>query len=424
VPPAPPAVEAAQPASAAQPQSHPTASRPVAVDWDAIIANAPRRDDGSARVSTPDPLKRDPFSQPSQTKRNPIDPLVDLARMEDGGANDPMRERSIDPLALFAEDPHAPSPLSDPRPTALIDAPVLHDVHPATELLAPGPPPAGPSQADHGHEIASQFSPPLPVAKSLSESPVGVEPACAQPPTCSRPLATAAVIAPFIEDARSDASPEHASEMPLLGANGDTAMLEQLFHAFLEGAGVPDVAGQQPVSIDTMRRIGRLLRAFTDGAMELLASRAMLKREVRAEITMIVDEENNPFKILPSGRAVLMQMFGARMPGFLSPEAAVSDALGDLHLHQLGMVAGMRAALLMVLQRFDPGALDIKTPHDGTLSERLLPGGRHLRLWRELRRLHDETTSAVEDDFHAVFGHAFQQAYDKEMDRLREARHA
>jgi FHA domain-containing protein len=217
------------------------------------------------------------------------------------------------------------------------------------------------------------------------------------------------------------ATPVAAATQPTAAPSSSS---EALFKAFLEGAGVPEVAGQQPLDIEAMQRLGRIMRAFTDGTIELLSSRAMLKREVRAEITMIVDEENNPFKILPNGRAVLMQMFGARMPGFLPPEAAVHDALGDLQSHQLGMVAGMRAALLTLLKRFDPAALSRETPHDGSLGEKLLPGGREARLWRELQQLHTETTAAVEDDFQAVFGRAFQQAYDKEMERLKEARRA
>jgi FHA domain-containing protein len=174
-----------------------------------------------------------------------------------------------------------------------------------------------------------------------------------------------------------------------------------------------------------MRRLGRLMRAFTDGTIELLSSRAMLKREVRAEITMIVDEENNPFKILPNGRAVLMQMFGARMPGFLTPEAAVHDALGDLQSHQLGMVAGMRAALLTAAEALRPRHAEPRPRRTTAASARsCCPAGARRACGASCRQLHAETTAAVEDDFQAVFGRAFQQAYDKEMERLKEARRA
>jgi len=244
----------------------------------------------------------------------------------------------------------------------------------------------------------------------------------APPPVVAPPVAAVVAepaVAPVATAAAATQQPA-AQQQPAAPSSSS----EALFKAFLEGAGVPEVAGQQPLDIEAMQRLGRIMRAFTDGTIDLLSSRAMLKREVRAEITMIVDEENNPFKILPNGRAVLMQMFGARMPGFLPPEAAVHDALGDLQSHQLGMVAGMRAALLTLLKRFDPAALNSATPHDGGLGEKLLPGGREARLWRELQQLHTETTAAVEDDFQAVFGRAFQQAYDKEMERLKEARRA
>ncbi|WP_339092793.1 type VI secretion system-associated FHA domain protein TagH [Variovorax paradoxus] len=276
--------------------------------------------------------------------------------------------------------------------------------------------------------------PPPPPAAPVVAAPVVAAPVVAQPvAVVDEPVAApvaepiAPPIAPPIEPSvASPLAPAVAAPAPTPAAAASPASSssEALFKAFLEGAGVPELAGQQPMDIEAMQRLGRIMRAFTDGTIELLSSRAMLKREVRAEITMIVDEENNPFKILPNGRAVLMQMFGARMPGFLPPEAAVHDALGDLQSHQLGMVAGMRAALLTLLKSFDPATLSRETPHDGGLGEKLLPGGREARLWRRLQALHTETTAAVEDDFQAVFGRAFQQAYDKEMERLKEARRA
>jgi FHA domain-containing protein len=372
-------------------------------------------------------------------------------------------KRGMDPLSFFAADSNAPSPLSDPRPTALTHEDPLSDRHPALDLLGKPPAVQGYSHSNHAREVGAQFRPPNPVAfdapvakpvkaeaspppeppppppppPSPPPAPMPIErqtPAVA-PPTAVAPaeVVPPAEIAPP-EPVEPEPEPEQdptpiapsavAAALPPTSASSSPASSDALFKAFLEGAGVPDIAGQQPLDAEAMRRLGRLMRAFTDGTIELLSSRAMLKREVRAEITMIVDEENNPFKILPNGRAVLMQMFGARMPGFLAPEAAVHDALGDLQSHQLGMVAGMRAALLTLLKRFDPAAMNSTTPHDGSLGEKLLPGGREARLWRQLQQLHAETTEAVEDDFQAVFGRAFQQAYDKEMERLKEARRA
>ncbi len=426
--PAPPPMPAQAP-----PKTIPASSQiPSAEDWDAILANAPRRID-STPAPMPDPMAHEPFELPSQARRNPVDPLAEMNPQSAHDMSDIALKRGVDPLSFFAADDSAHSPLSDPRPTALTqhDAGLPGDVHPALDLLQNNKPAVpGYSHSNHAREVTAQFRPPLPAAPVPVPPPppapapvVAVEkieeppPPPSPPPPAPPPVAAAVPVAPAVVATSPSPSPSPATSIT-------DSSSEALFKAFLEGAGVPEIAGQQPLDIEAMQRLGRIMRAFTDGTIELLSSRAMLKREVRAEITMIVDEENNPFKILPNGRAVLMQMFGARMPGFLPPEAAVHDALGDLQSHQLGMVAGMRAALLTLLQRFDPAALSSNTPHDGGIGEKLLPGGREARLWRELQQLHTETTAAVEDDFQAVFGRAFQQAYDKEMERLKEARRA
>jgi FHA domain-containing protein len=450
--PVPPPPTPAKTAASSAPQI------PSAADWDAILANAPHRVD-STPAPMPDPMAHEPFELPSQARRNPVDPLAELNPDKTASdMSDMALKRGMDPLSFFADDNNAHSPLSDPRPTALTHEDPLSDTHPALDLLAKPAAAQGYSHSNHAREVAAQFRPPNPVAfdppvaqpvKAEAPPPPAPPPPSpppppapapveAQSPPAPPPVAAAAVVVieppveaapPPLPPAEPPVEPEpvavaiQPAAAPSVPASPSSSS-DELFKAFLEGAGVPDVAGHQPLDAEAMRRLGRLMRAFTDGTIELLSSRAMLKREVRAEITMIVDEENNPFKILPNGRAVLMQMFGARMPGFLAPEAAVHDALGDLQSHQLGMVAGMRAALLTLLKRFDPAAMNSTTPHDGSLGEKLLPGGREARLWRQLQQLHAETTEAVEDDFQAVFGRAFQQAYDKEMERLKEARRA
>ncbi len=485
-PPAPfaaPLQPPAAPPSANTSNSAAASQMPSAADWDAILANAPRRVD-STPAPMPDPMAHEPFDLPSQARRNPVDPLAELnPHAADDMANIALK-RGVDPLSFFASDDSAHAPLADPRPTALThhDPMLPGDAHPALDLLHERQPAVHAySPSNHAREVATQFRPPTPMAAPapavpvvpvvpvvtvVPAMPVEVEapsppppappPPPSAPPPAPPPVVAAPVVAPPVAATPPDvvaqpeapvapmvpampvmpveapvtatpsapAAPTAAPSAAAPAAPLSPSTAEAMFKAFLEGAGVPELAGQQPMDAEAMQRLGRIMRAFTDGTIELLSSRAMLKREVRAEITMIVDEENNPFKILPNGRAVLMQMFGARMPGFLPPEAAVHDALGDLQSHQLGMVAGMRAALLTLLKSFDPAALARDTPHDGGLGEKLLPGGREARLWRRLQALHTETTAAVEDDFQAVFGRAFQQAYDKEMERLKEARRA
>jgi FHA domain-containing protein len=431
-----PAAAPVQPPASPPPKASPAAAQiPSSADWDAILANAPRRVD-STPAPMPDPMAHEPFELPSQARRNPVDPLAELNPTAANDMSDMALKRGVDPLSFFAADDSAPSPLSDPRPSALTHEQPLSDLHPALDLLARPPAAQGYSHSNHARELAAQFRPPVPAAPpAVAAEPVKEEaplpppapppaPVVPPPPPAPPPVVAAPVVAEPPAEPVVAAQPAAATAPAPASPPRPSSSSDELFKAFLEGAGVPDVAGQQPLDAEAMQRLGRLMRAFTDGTIELLSSRAMLKREVRAEITMIVDEENNPFKILPNGRAVLMQMFGARMPGFLAPEAAVHDALGDLQSHQLGMVAGMRAALLTLLQRFDPAALNNTTPHDGSLGEKLLPGGREARLWRRLQQLHAETTAAVEDDFQAVFGRAFQQAYDREMERLKEARRA
>ena len=149
-----------------------------------------------------------------------------------------------------------------------------------------------------------------------------------------------------------------------------------------------------------------MLALFANGTVELLSSRSILKREVKAHMTMLLDRENNPLKLLPDGGAVLRQMFGLPLPGFMSPQSAVSDAFQDLHAHQIGMVAGMRAALMDLLTRFSPQRL---RERDDAMRwyEKRVPVLYKARMWDRYAATHRDTVFAIEDDFASVFGRRF-----------------
>ena len=193
---------------------------------------------------------------------------------------------------------------------------------------------------------------------------------------------------------------------------------EALLHAFFEGAGLDAATQPRELSTEQMLVAGQLLALFANGTVELLSSRSILKREVKADMTMLLDRENNPLKLLPDGSAVLRQMFGLPFPGFMSPQTAVSDAFQDLHAHQIGMVAGMRAALMDLVARFSPQRL-VERERSQRWYERYVPALYRARMWNRYVSHHRDAVFAIEDDFASVFGKAFLTAYDAEVEDFR-----
>ena len=193
---------------------------------------------------------------------------------------------------------------------------------------------------------------------------------------------------------------------------------DALLRAFFEGAGLDAATQPRELSTEQTFIAGQLLSLFANGTVELLSSRSILKREVKADMTMLLDRENNPLKLLPDGSAVLRQMFGLPFPGFMSPQTAVSDAFQDLHAHQIGMVAGMRAALMDLVARFSPQRLR-ERDRSQRWYERYVPSLYRARMWDRYVNHHRDAVFAIEDDFASVFGKAFLAAYDAEVEAHR-----
>ena len=192
---------------------------------------------------------------------------------------------------------------------------------------------------------------------------------------------------------------------------------DALLAAFLRGLGsmhqVPDA-----LTPGLMERIGALLRSSTEGTLQLLLTRQEFKREVRAEVTMIAAEANNPLKFSPTVEVALAHLLGPGMRGFMPAEAAMRDAFDDLRAHQFGVMVGMRAALAHVIERFGPEELEKKIAAKSALDS-LFAANRKAKLWDQFVALYGGIASEAEDDFHALFGKAFLEAYEEQMARLK-----
>ncbi|MFD2297566.1 type VI secretion system-associated FHA domain protein TagH [Paracidovorax citrulli] len=191
------------------------------------------------------------------------------------------------------------------------------------------------------------------------------------------------------------------------------AELQSLIAAFLEGAGVLQKKVEpQKLSPEFMRSFGEAFRVAVQGTIDLLAARSEIKREFRAGVTVISSGANNPLKFLPTPEGVVMQMIGQNFPGFMKPIPAMQEAYDDLRVHQVALMAGLRAAYAEALERFDPAALEQRTDVTGGVFGKLSATSRKAALWDEYKRNFAEIRRGAEDDLAAFSGQAFLEAYE------------
>jgi FHA domain-containing protein len=200
------------------------------------------------------------------------------------------------------------------------------------------------------------------------------------------------------------------------------ANLQALWAAFAEGAGV-SFTPPQGLNADLMRVIGQLLHHAVDGSLKLVAARAATKQEMRAEVTVIQSRRNNPLKFSPDTHSAMAQLLQPPMRGFMSGPEAVADAMDDLLGHTIGTMVGMRAALDGVLARFEPDQLEAKLA-SRSMVDTLVPMHRRAKLWELYLQHYGAVRNEAQDDFHNLFGRAFLQAYEEQLDRLHAERHA
>lgn len=259
--------------------------------------------------------------------------------------------------------------------------------HVATDPLAlfgAAPPPAQPAGAraaafDHTPELAGAYTPPRILDAQPRRAP---------------PLARRA---------------EQAAQ-PAAGADA-----HMLWAAFCEGAGVN--ASLARADAAQMRVLGQVLREAVEGTLRLVTIRATAKQELRAATTTIRGRNNNPLKFAPDAQLAMEQLMQPPLRGFMGAPAAMQDAMHDLVGHSIGTMAGMRAALAGVLERFQPHQLEAKLA-DKSMLDSLLAMNRKAKLWDLYLQHFDAIRSEAQDDFHTLFGKAFVAAYEEQLDRL------
>lgn len=399
------------------------AAHPQVAAHEPLVPGGVRRADPFAAPSdmTPDPLGGDPLNDPFGAPSPPgfVHPI----------AAPPPALRPSDPFDLADEENRAYRDSEDD---------LFKGVTPSEQWQ-------GPSQADSADAPLHAFSAPRPVAVNnfddldidalLGDTPPGQAPDPAgftpapQPraPAAPPPARRAPPAGQDIDDLLGDTPPEApppaaqpaAAPEPPPAATPAAAPVPadaaRLLAAFLKGAGVADLnLGDDPEQ--AMQAAGAVFQAMVDGLRQVLISRAAIKNEFRVEQTMLRARDNNALKFSVTTEDAVAALLQPNKPGYKPPVAAAQEAFDDVRGHEMAVMAGMQTALMSLLRRFEPAALE-KRLQPGMLGS-VLPAARKARTWELFCDTYKDIAREAEDDFQSVFGREFARAYDAQLRKL------
>ena len=148
--------------------------------------------------------------------------------------------------------------------------------------------------------------------------------------------------------------------------------------------------------------------------MDVLRARAELKNGFRLPATLIQRRENNPLKFAPTGSEALARVLAAPNDAFLSGKAAITDAMDDIRLHQVALLAGVRAAFDDLIAQFDPLRFE-----DGEARRPRFGFGTAKGPWERYRAHFDGLAADPEERFRRLFGDEFARAYEDQLARAK-----
>jgi type VI secretion system protein ImpI len=169
------------------------------------------------------------------------------------------------------------------------------------------------------------------------------------------------------------------------------------------------------MSPQMMQDLGKVLRVVVEGVMDVLRARAEIKSQFRLPLTRIQSADNNPLKHSPNVESALHTLLVQKNPGFLSAVQAFEDAFADIRNHQMAMLEGVRVAFESMLESFDPKELEKGFERAAKRGF----GSAKSKYWDLYVDRFAQLGGDADDTFRRLFGDAFGEAYEKQLERLK-----
>ncbi|WP_293266709.1 type VI secretion system-associated FHA domain protein TagH [Neptunomonas sp.] len=189
------------------------------------------------------------------------------------------------------------------------------------------------------------------------------------------------------------------------------------FDELLEAAGIPVALLEGKDKSELARELGSMIKNYSQGVVETLATRSLVKSEFRLQQTMIRPVDNNPLKFSPSGVEALKIMMLADSAAYMPAPKAVDESFKDIQAHQLAMMSGIQAAFVHLLERFEPEALQQKFNRRPRHQKGIL-GRQKVDYWLEYFDFYEDICAMMEDQFQDLFSAEFAKAYEQQLRSL------
>lgn len=195
---------------------------------------------------------------------------------------------------------------------------------------------------------------------------------------------------------------------------------DEIINQFLMGIGLEKSRLAETLNPHSFYIIGKILKESIHGTREILIGRGTIKNEMHLDVTQIRSRDNNPIKFSASTEEALEKLLANQEKGYLEPQAAIKEAYDDIRAHQYAVIAGMRTALMAVLKRFDPKRLEQRLQVDNPIGANI-PVHRQAKLWSLFEHLYQHIENEARDNFYHLFGQAFAETYEQQMQKLKKS---
>ena len=271
--------------------------------------------------------------------------------------------------------------------------------------------PAKPAASPAGKPVASP--PPKPVA---SPPPKPVASMAPRPGSVPDNPAGGRTLRPSAPAGRTEA-PSMLSLMETnlgpLRQQVDDSIPETELGAFLKGLGANDLDIFPMDPLVYFERVGRLARGFAAGLVSLVMARAEVKRQLNTMDWVTPDAKRNPLKLRVDVTEAVYYLFDPASDtsrDFMAPQDAVEHILNELVVHEVAVVAGIRAAVEGAIRRFDPKVLEEELEKTGGMTL-----NRKARLWDLYQEHYQRMEVQMAENLNRLFQTDFLGAYAEEV---------